>query len=62
MVDGFQIVDDFSSKVGWALEVVETIDANHREMVKRAGVRDIVEVLKEQANTVEVPHMENERM
>ena len=41
-----QIVDDFSSKVGWPLERVETIDADHREMVREPGVRDITAVLK----------------
>lgn len=42
-----QIVDDFSSKLGWALENFETIDADHREMVKKPGVKDISDVLKE---------------
>ncbi|KAI0516986.1 hypothetical protein F5B22DRAFT_139794 [Xylaria bambusicola] len=42
-----QVVDDFSSKLGWAPETFETIDADHREMVKQPGVQDISDILKD---------------
>jgi len=42
-----QVVDDFSSRLGWPTETVETIDADHREMIREAGVKDISDVLKE---------------
>ncbi|KAJ2987975.1 hypothetical protein NUW58_g4219 [Xylaria curta] len=42
-----KVVDDFSSKLGWAPETFETIDADHREMVKRPGVQDISDILKD---------------
>ncbi|KAI0407382.1 hypothetical protein F4802DRAFT_605555 [Xylaria palmicola] len=42
-----KVVNDFSSKLGWAPETFETIDADHRDMVKLPGVKDISNVLKE---------------
>ncbi|KAI1747303.1 hypothetical protein F4782DRAFT_535596 [Xylaria castorea] len=48
-VRGFndKVVDGFSSRLGWAQETVETIDADHREMVKKPGVKDISNILKD---------------
>lgn len=40
------IVDDASSKLGWSLETTETIDADHRDMVRGPGVKQISEVVK----------------
>lgn len=40
-----QVVGDFSSKLGWALETLETIAADRREMVRKPGVKAISEVL-----------------
>ncbi|PVH68096.1 hypothetical protein DL98DRAFT_662333 [Cadophora sp. DSE1049] len=47
-VKGFsgKVVEDFSSKIGYSLEVLETIDANHMEMIrfdgpKNAGFREV---------------------
>ncbi|KAI0972316.1 hypothetical protein F4678DRAFT_57683 [Xylaria arbuscula] len=43
-----KVVNDFSSKLGWAPEErFESIDADHREMVKEPGVKDIMDVLKD---------------
>ncbi|KAL3298221.1 phosphorylase superfamily protein, partial [Colletotrichum asianum] len=42
-----QVVGDFSSKLGWSKETTETIDADHREMVRQPGMRDISAVLQE---------------
>ncbi|KAI0537644.1 hypothetical protein GGR58DRAFT_331670 [Xylaria digitata] len=42
-----KVVDDFSSKLGWAPETFETIDADHLEMVKKPGVKDISDILKD---------------
>ncbi|KAF2968399.1 hypothetical protein GQX73_g5137 [Xylaria multiplex] len=42
-----KVVDDFSSKLGWAPETFETIDADHLEMVKEPGVKDISDILKD---------------
>jgi len=42
-----KIVDNFSSKIGLPkFEIYETIDADHREMVKEPGVKDISSVLR----------------
>ena len=41
------MVGDFSSKLGWPEETFETIDADHREMVKEPGVKDISSVLQD---------------
>lgn len=38
---------DFSSKLGWPSEVFETIDADHREMIRGAGSGDILDVLRD---------------
>jgi len=45
------VVPDFSSQVGYALEVKESIDANHMEMVQfgsnsSSGFKDVSGVLK----------------
>ncbi|GES66730.1 PGAP1-like protein-domain-containing protein [Aspergillus terreus] len=42
-----KVVDDFSSKLGLPEETVETTDADHREMIREPGVKDISDVLKE---------------
>ncbi|KAI0479955.1 hypothetical protein F4859DRAFT_454711 [Xylaria cf. heliscus] len=42
-----KVVDDFSSQLGWPQETCETIDADHREMVRKPGVRDISDILKD---------------
>ncbi|TRX90296.1 hypothetical protein FHL15_008841 [Xylaria flabelliformis] len=42
-----KVVPDSSSRLGWARETFETIDADHREMVKRPGVKDISDILKD---------------
>ncbi|GAW10696.1 hypothetical protein ANO14919_000310 [Xylariales sp. No.14919] len=42
-----KVVDDFSSKLDWAPETIETIDADHREMVKKPGMKDISDILKD---------------
>jgi len=48
------VVDNFSSKLGWPEETFETIDADHREMVKEPGVRDISSVLQDLEKQVNV--------
>ncbi|KAJ5142341.1 hypothetical protein N7526_003336 [Penicillium atrosanguineum] len=40
------IVEDHSSKLSVPQEVIETIDADHREMVKERGVKQISKVLR----------------
>ncbi|KAK4108082.1 hypothetical protein N656DRAFT_452244 [Canariomyces notabilis] len=45
-----KIVDTYSSKVGWPEEICETIDADHREMVREPGVKDISNVLRDLEN------------
>jgi hypothetical protein len=42
-----QVVDTYSSKLGWPGEICETIDADHREMVREPGVKDISNVLRD---------------
>jgi hypothetical protein len=55
-----KIVNDFSSKIGSPkFETCETIDADHREMVKKPGVKDISSVLRildERAKQPEAQH------
>ncbi|KAH6893443.1 ankyrin repeat-containing domain protein [Thelonectria olida] len=48
-IKGFndKVVDDFSSTCGWPLESVETIDADHRQMVKQPGADIICDVLRD---------------
>ncbi|KAF8857789.1 hypothetical protein BDZ45DRAFT_425371 [Acephala macrosclerotiorum] len=41
-----KVVHDFSSQLGWSLETIESVDANHREMVRAPGIQQISEVLK----------------
>ncbi|KAH8714765.1 hypothetical protein BGZ61DRAFT_213997 [Ilyonectria robusta] len=36
-----KVVDDYSAKLGWSKEIVESINADHRAMVKTKGVEDI---------------------
>ncbi|KAI0858149.1 hypothetical protein F4860DRAFT_324727 [Xylaria cubensis] len=42
-----KVVGDYSSRLGWAPETFETIDADHREMVRKPGVKDISDILKD---------------
>ncbi|KAI1738026.1 Alpha/Beta hydrolase protein [Xylaria scruposa] len=42
-----KVVGDESSRLGLAEETFETIDADHREMVRKPGVKDISDILKD---------------
>ncbi|PHH91293.1 hypothetical protein CDD83_1058 [Cordyceps sp. RAO-2017] len=44
-ISSFQMVDNFSSRLGWLKEMVKTIDSDHRDIAKRQGVKDISDVL-----------------
>lgn len=48
-----QVVDDFSSKLGHALETTQTIDANHMEIVALAGSQKISRVIKRYISDIE---------
>lgn len=43
---------DGSSKLGWPHETVETVDADHLEMIKGKGVEDILDVLSKMEERV----------
>lgn len=53
ILGGKKVVDDFSSKLGHALETTQTIDANHMEIVALAGSQKISRVIKRYISDIE---------
>ena len=50
------MVDNYSSKLGWPDETIETIDADQREIVKETGVRDMSSILQDLEKQVNVSY------